>query len=346
MLDDDNVLRQRDPSGALAIAAAQYEQVEFDAKVVNPDHDGREIKQIIVAGMGGSALAAQFVKSWLKEELSIPFEVVRTYDLPAYANTNTLVIADSYSGNTEETLSALKEAESKNSQLAIVTSGGKLKAAAEEGGIAHVLIPVHIQPRMAAIYNLRAVVALLVHFGLVARERLDEIAATADWLHSETKAWEASVTVDKNYAKQLALLAVGKTPVIYAGSLMFPAAYKWKISWNENAKNVAFCNELPEFNHNEFIGWSSHPVDKPFVIFDLVSNLEHPRILERFEVTDRLLSGKRPKSNVVQLKGDSAIQQFLWASILADFVSIYVAILNGVNPTPVDLVEKLKAELG
>ena len=151
--------------------------------------------------------------------------------------------------------------------------------------------------------------------------------------------------IHENYAKQLALIAVGKTPVIYAGSLMFPAAYKWKISWNENAKNVAFCDEIPEFNHNEFIGWTSHPIEKPFVIFDLLSSLEHPRILKRFEITDRLLSGMRPKANAVQLKGDSVIKQLLWASILADFVSIYVAILNGVNPTPVDLVEKLKHEL-
>jgi glucose/mannose-6-phosphate isomerase len=346
MLDDENVLKQRDPSGALAVAALQYEQTRFAAEIRNPDHDGREIRQIIVAGMGGSALAAQFVKAWLKDELDVPFEVVRSYDLPHYVGTNTLVIASSHSGNTEETLSTLKEAKTKGAQVAIVTSGGKLQQAAEEGGIAHITIPAHIQPRMAAIYNLRAVVTLLVHFGLSSQGRLDEIAATTDWLHNETKAWEAGVTVDKNYAKQLALLAVGKTPVIYAGTLMFPAAYKWKISWNENAKNVAFCNEIPEFNHNEFIGWASHPVDKPFVVFDLISNLEHPRILKRFEVTDRLLSGKRPKANTVNLKGDSAIQQFLWASILADFISIYVAVLNGVNPTPVDLVEKLKRELG
>ncbi len=346
MLDDDNVLKQRDPSGALGVAASQYEQVQFDAEIMNKEHDGRAITQIVVAGMGGSALAALLVKSWLKSALAVPFEVVRTYDVPEYVNENTLVIASSYSGNTEETLSGLEEAREKKAQLAIIASGGKLKTLAEQNGIAMVTIPVHVQPRMAAIYNLRALVKLFVHFGLVSKEKFDEIASTAEWLHAETRQWESSVTVDKNYAKQLALLAVGKTPVIYAGSLMSPIGYKWKISWNENAKNVAFCNELPEFNHNEFIGWTSHPVEKPFVIFDLVSNLEHPRILKRFEVTDRLLSGMRPKSHPITLKGETAIQQMLWASILADFTSIYVAILNGVDPTPVALVEKLKTELG
>lgn len=345
MLDDNNVLKQRDPSGALLIAAEQYKQAGFDGPIINPESDGREITQIVVAGMGGSALAALSVKSWLNDSLRLPFEVVRTYNLPEYVNKNTLVIASSYSGNTEETVECFHEAREKGAQLAVITSGGKLQALAGEHDVAHILVPAEIQPRMAVIYNLRALVKLFVHFGVVAEERFVEIAEVADWLHSETKQWEADVTVAKNYAKQLALLAVGKTPVMYAGNLMAPVAYKWKISWNENAKNVAFWDEIPEFNHNEFIGWSSHPVEKPFVIFDLISHLEHPRILKRFEITDRLLSGMRPKSNVVEIKGDSVIQQILWASVLADFVSIYVAILNGVDPTPVALVEKLKKEL-
>ncbi|HET6746660.1 MAG TPA: bifunctional phosphoglucose/phosphomannose isomerase [Candidatus Saccharimonadales bacterium] len=345
MLDDDNVLKQRDPSGALAVAASQYTQAQFIAEITNEEHDGREIKQVVVAGMGGSALAAVLAKAWLKSDLKVPFEVVRTYDLPGYVDENTLVIASSYSGNTEETISGLEEAKKAGAQLAIIASGGRLKEAALEGGITSIILPANIQPRMAAIYNLRALVKILVHFGVVDQTRFDEIAETADWLHEQTRQWESDVTVAKNYAKQLALLAVGKTPVIYAGSLMFPSAYKWKISWNENAKNVAFCNELPEFNHNEFIGWSSHPVEKPFVVFDLVSHLENPRILKRFEVTDRLLSGLRPKAHTIKLEGDTAIKQHLWASILADFTSIYVAILNGVDPTPVDLVEKLKSEL-
>ncbi|HEU5121292.1 MAG TPA: bifunctional phosphoglucose/phosphomannose isomerase [Candidatus Saccharimonadales bacterium] len=345
MLDDANVLKQRDPSGALQVAATQYAQATFTVDVINPEHDNREINSVVVAGMGGSALAAMLVKSWLKATLSVPFEVVRSYDLPAYVGKNTLVIASSHSGNTEETVSGLEDAKKRGAQLAIITSGGKLQQAADANAIAHVLIPADLQPRMAVIYNLRALMLLLTHFGITARTRFDEIAAASEWLHSETRQWEAGVSVDKNYAKQLALLAVGKTPVVYGGTLMFPAAYKWKISWNENAKNVAFCNEIPEFNHNEFIGWSSHPVDKPFVVFDLVSNLENPRILKRFEISDRLLSGMRPKAHTVELAGDTAIKQLLWASILADFVSIYVAILNGVDPTPVALVEKLKTEL-
>ncbi|HEY5695839.1 MAG TPA: bifunctional phosphoglucose/phosphomannose isomerase [Candidatus Saccharimonadales bacterium] len=345
MLDDDNVLKQRDPEDALGVAATQFEQARFSVDVKEPENDGRQITRIVVVGMGGSALAALQAKSWLKTELTIPFEVVRTYDLPEYVNYDTLVIASSYSGNTEETLEGLKQARERSAQVAIIAAGGELLQDAQKNSIAHVALPAELQPRMAVIYNLRALVALLAHFKLVSYDRFAEIAGYADWLGQETLGWVSGVTTDKNYAKQLALLSVGKTPVFYAGSLMAPVAYKWKISWNENAKNVSFWNEYPEFNHNEFIGWTSHPIEKPFAVFDLKSSFEHPRILKRIDISDRLLSGKRPKAIEVELKGDSSIAQMLWGSILADFVSIYVAILNGVDPTPVPLIEKLKKEL-
>jgi glucose/mannose-6-phosphate isomerase len=345
MLDDENVLRQRDPKGALDVAATQYEQAAYAAEVQLPDNDGREITRVVIAGMGGSALAPLLVKAWLGKEMTVPFEVVRGYDLPAYADYNTLVIASSHSGNTEETLGCLQQARERFCQVATVSSGGKLKELAEEGDIAHVVVPAGAQPRMAMIYNLRGVVALLAHFGVVGYDRYGEIADAASFVEGETRNWTRDVTTDKNYAKQLALLAVGKTPVFYGGALTAPIAYKWKISWNESAKNTAFWDEYPEFNHNEFIGWTGFPVEKPFVIFDLVSDLEHPRILKRFELSDRLLSGKRPKANTIHLKGESAIEQMLWACVLADFASIYTAVLNGVDPTPVVLVEKLKAEL-
>jgi glucose/mannose-6-phosphate isomerase len=345
MLDDNNVLKQRDPKDALGVAAHEYEQASFTVKVLHPEHDGRDITKIVVAGMGGSALAALLAKTWLKDKLKLPFEVVRTYNLPEYVDYHTLVIASSYSGNTEETLSCFDDAKQRGAQMAVISAGGALAEKADEDSIAQVLLPAALQPRMAVIYNLRALMALLGHFQLVSFDYFDEIKSTADWLKEQTSAWTQDVSVDKNYAKQLALLAVGKTPVFYGGALTAPLAYKWKISWNENAKNVAFWNEYPEFNHNEFIGWTSHPVEKPFAVFDLISKFEHPQILKRFTVSDKLLSGRRPKANIVELQGESLIAQLLWGSILADFVSIYVAILNGVDPTPVPLIEKLKQEL-
>lgn len=345
MLDDNNVLRQRDPEDALGVAAAQFEQARFSVRVAEPEHDGREITRVVVVGMGGSVLAALLVKAWLKSELAVPFEIVRTYTLPEYVDYNTLVIVSSYSGNTEEALSALADARTRAAQIAIVTAGGKLQDIARQGTISNVELPTDLQPRMAGIYHLRALVAILAHFGVVSYDRFAEIADQADWLGQETLQWVSGVSTDKNYAKQLALLSVGKTPVFYGGDLTAPVAYKWKTVWNTNAKNIAFWDEYPEFNHNGFIGWTSHPVEKPFAVFDLISRFEDPRILKRFEVSDRLLSGQRPKAITIDLKGDNVIAQLLWGTILADFTSIYVAILNGVDPMPVPIVEKLKKEL-
>lgn len=346
MLDDLQVVAQRDSSDALGVAAAQWEQVAYNPDVQYPEHDERKLQRVVVAGMGGSALAALIAKNWLETQTNVQIEVVRTYNLPHYVDENTLVICSSYSGNTEETVACLHEARERGAQIGVLAAGGVLADEAHRHQMAFVAMPSGLQPRMAMLYNLRALVKLLVEFAVIDRSYFDEIAEHADWLHEETANWGKENTTDFNIAKQLALMSVGKTPVFYTGHMMAPVAYKWKISWNENAKNVAFYNELPEFNHNEFMGWASHPVEKPFAVFDLISNFEHERILKRFEVTDRLLSGMRPKAHIVSLQGATPLAQMLWGCILADFVSIYVAILNGVDPTPVNLIEKFKKELG
>lgn len=343
-LDNENVLTQKDPSGALKVASEQYLQATFTAAILNNEHDGRDITAVVTTGMGGSALAALLAKVWLRNDIHIPLEVIRGYDLPPYVGANTLVIASSYSGNTEETVSALTQAQERGAQIGVIASGGKLIGIATEHNISYASLPSGLQPRMAVIYNLRALVALLENFGIV-QGKLQEIESLSQWLSDESAAWAGNVPTEQNYAKQLAELAVGKTPIFYGGALSAPVAYKWKISFNENAKNVSFWDEYPEFNHNEFLGWTSHPVEKPFAVFDIVSNLEHPQILKRFEISDRLLSGLRPKASSIHLAGDSIIAQLLWGSILADFVSIYVAILNGVDPVPVELIEKFKKEL-
>ncbi len=345
ILDNINVLSQRDPEGALAIVASQFEQAAYDAKVLNAEHDTREIKSLIVTGMGGSALAALVIKVLLQSKLTIPFDIIRGYDLPAYVNENTLVIASSYSGNTEETLSALEQAQAKKAQIGIIASGGKLIEAATSEDIAYVQLPTGVQPRMAMLYNLRGVLALFENFGIISSELNDEVKNLSGWLQAETEKWLPEVPATQNYAKQLAHEAIGKTPIFYGGAVTAPLAYKWKISWNETAKNTAWWNEYSEFNHNEFMGWVSHPVEKPFVVFDILSSFERPRILQRFELTDKLLSGKRPAAKTIQLQGDTLLAQLLWGAILADFASTYAAVLNGVDPTPVVLIEKLKQEL-
>lgn len=345
ILDSANVIRQKDPADALGVAATQFEQARFTATVQNPEHDDRAITSIVISGMGGSALAALLAKVLFQSELTIPFEVSREYTLPSYVNEHTLVIASSYSGNTEETLASLALAREKNAQVGVLASGGKLIDEAVANGIAYATIPAGIQPRMAVIYNLSALFTLLAHFGVISQQWSRDLSDLAPWLEAESKQWIQAVPTEQNIAKRIALYSIGKSPVFYGTGLTAPLAYKWKISWNENAKNVAFWNQYPEFNHNEFLGWSSHPVEKPFAVFDLRSSFDAPRVTQRMELSDKLLSGKRPQAQPLQLKGETLLAQLVWGSILADFASIYTAILNGIDPTPVVLIEKLKQEL-
>lgn len=343
-LDDQKYINQHDSDHALQVALREPDQLRGVARVMQYESDPNEPAQLVVAGMGGSALAAGIARNWLA--LPIPFEIVKRYELPAYVGKETLVIVSSYSGNTEETLSALAEAEVREARIAIIAAGGKLLDIAKEKAYPYVQLAADLQPRMAVLSNLGALVSLIEKLTGLAVGKGDELIDCASWLDQEVQRWLPENPADKNIAKQLAEHCTGKTPVVYAGSLMSALAYKWKIGFNENAKNVAFTNELPEFNHNEFIGWTSHPIEKPYAILDLVSSFEHSRVLKRFEVTDRLLSGMRPKAVTVQLQGDTPLKQLLWGAILGDFVSIYLALLNGVNPTPVALIEKFKSELG
>jgi bifunctional phosphoglucose/phosphomannose isomerase len=345
MLDDINVIKQYDPGDVLSGVLNVPDQARYEVTVHEESNRRRDFKNIVIAGMGGSALAADMVRVLTAGWLHLPLEVVKGYDLPGFVGEETLVIAVSHSGNTEETLSCYQQALDKKSCLAVMSTGGELIKRANNDNITYAQIPAGTQPRMSTVYHLRGLLKLLQHFWVIDGDLYNQVADSAGWLEGEISHWTPAVPEKNNLAKQIAKMTIGKTLVIFGGELTWPLAYKWKISWNESAKNLAFSNQYPEFNHNEFIGWSSHPVEKPFTVFDIRSNLERDRIRERMELSDRLLSGKRPKAHVLELQGGTLMQQLLWGLVLADAASIYTAILNGVNPGPVHLIEKLKAEL-
>ncbi|HSX45374.1 MAG TPA: bifunctional phosphoglucose/phosphomannose isomerase [Candidatus Saccharimonadia bacterium] len=341
MLDDLKMIHERDPQDALGVAEKQWQQLQHDFGVQMPKLDG--VTNVVVGGMGGSAWPALYLKSW--PGTAVPLEVISNYDLPAYVGGNTLFISSSYSGNTEETLEALGQAESRGAKIAVMTAGGKLEEAAKERNHPLYLIPGGIQPRMSSFFFLAALLQILEPQGLVPAGSLDELKGVGDWLKDQLASWRAEIPTAQNPTKQLAQELMGKSVVVYSGPKLFPAANKFKICLNENAKNVAWVNYYPEFNHNEFIGWSEQPQQKPYAVVEFRSNLEHPRVQKRFVVSEKLLSGKRPAPEVIVPQGETLLQQLLWTSNFCDFTSLYLALLNGLNPTPVDLVEKLKAEL-
>lgn len=341
MLDDLKYIHEKDAQDALGIIEKQWKQLVqvYDVQVSSKD----KINNVVLSGMGGSAWPALYVQVW--PGLNVPLEINRTYTLPKYVNENTLVIVSSYSGNTEETLASLSVAEERKAQIVVIAAGGELEKLARDKNLPLYSIPPGIQPRMSSFYFVAALVELFTKLGLMDEKSKMELPGLSSWLSGKVDAWKADVPTDKNPAKQLALEIAGKTMVVYSGPLLGPVANKMKICMNENAKNVAWCYQYPEFSHNEFIGWSSHPVEKPFAVVEIRSNLEDPRVQKRFTVTERMLSGMRPAPHVIVPEGDSLPQQIFWTSMFCDFVCTYVALLNGVNPTPVDLVEKFKAEL-
>lgn len=340
MLDDLAYIHERDVEDALGTVGKQAQLLEQQFTL---PADLKKPTNIVYAGMGGSALAALLVQTW--PPTSIPFTVVRNYDLPSWVNPETLVICSSVSGNTEETLEALRQAEQKGAQVVLIASGGKLQTIAEEKNYPLMLLPKVGQPRYTVLANFKALVDVLVACGAVESTVQNEIQTAAGFLQTAVAEWAPDVATKDNLAKQIAQEVIGKSVVIYSGPKMAPAAYKWKISCNENAKHIAWVNQYPEFNHNEFIGWSKQPTNKPYAVIDLRSNLEHPRVQKRFEVSARLLSGMRPEPIVVEAKGETVLQQMLWTSALGDFTSIYLALLNNLNPSPVELVEKFKKVL-
>jgi glucose/mannose-6-phosphate isomerase len=341
VLDDLKYIHQVDKSDALGFVAKQPAQLGYAFEV---EQYASVPKNVVFSGMGGSSLVAELASTWPK--LNVPFVVSKTYSLPSFVNEDTLVICASYSGNTEETLSSLAEAETTGAQIAIIAHGGKLAQRAETAGYRLARLPECPQPRTGIFYAYRALVEILVAAGLVADDVVADLVAVVEPLQAACKDWAPTVPQDKNLAKQLALEMMGKSLTVFAGTQMYPAAYKWKIDANENAKNTAWSNVVPEFNHNEMIGWSSHPEDKPFAVIDLLSSFEHPRVLKRFAVADRLLSGKRPKAIAVNAVGQSPLEHLLYLVLLGDFATTYLAMLNHVDPTPVELVERFKKELG
>lgn len=343
MIDDLKYIHEKDKSDALGLAAKEWQQLLAEYKI-EPAIKTSKVNNVVFAGMGGSALSAFLSRTW--PTVKVPFEVVRSYDLPSYVDGGTLFIASSYSGNTEEELICLGQAEKVGAQIVIMSSGGQLADIAKSKSYPLVLIPSHMQPRYATLYSFSALIRILEASGLVDEGRADkELRAAAKFLEESVKTWLPEVPTKDNPAKELAKELAGTSIVVYGGSLMSPAAYKWKISFNENAKNIAWCGTLPEFNHNEIMGWIGQPHDKPYSVIDLRSSFENPQILRRFELSERLLSGRRPAPHVVDAKGETLLEQLLWTVMFGDFVSIYLALINNVDPTAIDLMDRFKKEV-
>ena len=352
LLDDLKLIEKYDRSGMLGVIESFPKQC-LEAKSIGlafnlPDSYKIPYHSIICTGLGGSAIASDILRSYLWHEIKVPLSANRNYLLPAFADERTLVIVSSYSGNTEETLSAYRDARRKKAKVVVATSGGDLKKLAEKDGLPVMSIPKGIQPRCATGYIFFPALILLSKLGLAkdASREIDETIKTLDGIRRDTAGFE--VRERNNIAKQVALSLYDKFPVIYASQdYMDCVVTRWRGELAENAKTLSSGHLFPEMNHNEIVGWENPKnILKDFVAVILRDSLDHPRISRRIDVTKELI--KKEGFGVIEVSstGRSRLARIFSLIYMGDFVSFYLAILNRTDPTPVERIAYLKKALG
>ncbi len=306
-----------------------------------------KIDNVIIAGMGASAISGDIMTGLLRDKLDVPLLVNREYDLPKWVNKDTLVICISYSGNTDETLSSFKIAYQKKCKIICISTGGKLQDLAEKRQVPFVKIPAGIQPRAATAYLLFPSLIFLKKLGLlksmIETDIEETIAVTNDFVAMNNKA----VPEESNPAKQIAKKIFSSIPQIYGWGIYTPIAIRWRHQLNENSKVIARTDIVPECNHNDLVGWSANPeVSKRFSCI-LIRDKDE----ESIDMTTRLNFMRDLFHNTagafleVQPKGKSQLAKMMYLMCLGDFTSCYLAVLRGVDPSPVDIITELKKRL-
>ena len=303
------------------------------------------INNVVVAGMGGSAIGGDVNRMLLRDELSVPIYVSRNYQIPAWADKHTLVIASSYSGGTEETLSAMTDALEKGCQICGITTGGKLKDVLQKNDCDTVVIPAGLQPRAALAYSFVPMLYLLKGFGLVASDIDKKLNKTADLLESLRDNY--SKADDENATWLLAKSVHATIPIIYGETESTAVvAMRWRGQFSENGKMLAFHNELPELNHNEIVGWENNPeLFNHLSIIWLKDKSDHQRVSMRQDVTGTILKNITKNQYEVAVSGASRFERLLHLIHYGDWVSLWCAYFHETDPSPVEKISNLKDQL-
>lgn len=349
-LDDAARVKEVDPSDFLGDVERFPDQVRealrIGGKVEDlPSADG--VNSIAVLGMGGSGISGDVLTSVLRGRSQVFVGAVKGYDLPRWVGPSTLVFACSYSGNTEETLSAFEQAKDSGARIVAVTTGGKLMEDASSLGLPHAEIPAGLQPR-AALGYLTVPMIVIWERMTGASELTSEVEVAADHLEERARRWGRQTPAADNRAKALGESLVGRIPIIYGSEgVSDVAAYRWKCQFNECSKSPAWWHTFSELDHNEIVGWGGNtgPAAEALALIVLRHPGEHPRNSRRVEITlplieDHLASAEQVVSDV---HGDlGALLDLIY---LGDFVATYLAIAKGVDPAPVEVIEGLKKQL-
>ena len=346
MLDiPEEKLRDVDPEDMMGRVRSYPDMLE---RAIDADQEDaglpRAPTRVLVVGMGGSAISGDYLAAWLDHEGKVPLYVSRHYELPAWVDRDTLVLGFSYSGNTEETLAAFAEARRKGAMLAAMSTGQRLEALARKYGAPFARVEPGLQPRAALPAAFGTSAMLLDRLGLLqARAPLKRTVAA---LREAVVEVAPDVPAAKNEAKRTAMALQDSVAGVYAAGVLAPAARRFANQLNENSKVLAWWGVMPEMNHNELVGWAGDDDLDRFTAVFLRYADEHPQARARYDFTGRLVQQRGGRVVQMEARGESVPERLLTSSLQGDAVSVYLAALRGVDPTPVKVIAELKAKVG
>lgn len=317
--------------------ASQLREALELGKKINLKQPSDSIQNIHIVGLGGSGIGANFVQSFVRSVCKVPISVTKDYFVPAYVGPNTLAIASSYSGGTEETIACLKQYVDAGAHVVGIASGGTLEEMSKEHKFDFVKLPSgRPAPRACLGYSMVQQLAILHTLGFTNEAFLGQVAASADMLENEAEQI-------KEKAEHIANLLQGRMPVIYASSELEPVAIRFRQQLNENSKILAWHHVIPEMNHNELVGWRDN-FSNAFVIF-LRTRTDFERNQTRIEINKEIIANYAGAVMDLYARGNSLVEQSMYLVHLVDWVSVYLADLRGVDAMEIKVIDYLKSSL-
>ncbi len=344
MLDDTEKRAELDSQDMLGTLEEFPEQIEEVVERMDINLLPFQPKNIVVTGMGGSAIVGDTLKSFLANRIKVPIYVNRDYTLPSFVGENTLLIVVSYSGNTEETLSAAKEGLKRDAKVVAITSNGELEELSKKERFVLLTAPSGYPPRAAFAFLFVPVLKLLSEL-LIYDSEVDIIDSVSELKELRDRI-KVDVPAEKNEAKKLAKRIEGKIPIVYGHSIYNAVANRWHTQFNENSEVLSWYGAFPEMNHNEIVGWKGDENRDEFMPIFLRDKKEPENINNRIEITKKLVFEDGVDGMVeVWTDADTQLARILYLVYLGDYVSIYLALLRGKDPSPVKIIDELKSEL-
>lgn len=348
MLDDVEYIKKYDRSGMIDlirrfppdIKEAVQNARHLDIRLFFPDLKPEMISCVVISGMGGSGISGDIIRDSLSEKLHIPMLINKSARLPAFVDQNTLLIVVSYSGNTEETLSVFRLGLERKIPMVAITSGGTLEDEARRNEIPVIKVPEGYPPRTALPHLLFSVYITLERAGII---DIFDPTQTIKTIKRLGTLLAPEMGVSRNIAKQCALKLRGLQPHVYIWERYGSVADRWRTQLNENSKIMAISGVYPEMNHNEIVGWQGDVKPKPAALL-LRTEDETPSILKRMEFTSHLF---KRKGRLIEIyaEGTTPLEKMLSLIFIGDYASVYLAVINETDPTPVEIIETLKKEI-